>query len=110
MVNAAESFLSPTDQPDPVPAEHSGLRRRTHKQPRDAAFVVESLSKIPFRPHPPEIGFDSLGIIVVRHDNEIVAPRIELVDVAPCPPSTSPRNYRSFIIDMSNKYKLRFSL
>jgi hypothetical protein len=108
VVNAATSFMSPTHQPDPLPRDPSSLRRRPHKQPKDAAFVVESLGKLVFRLQPPDVGFDSLGVIVVRHDNEVPVPSVELVEGPPSPPSTSPRSYRSFIIDMANKYRLRF--
>jgi hypothetical protein len=108
VVNLADSFLSPLDQPDPLPAQLDRLRRNSHAQPQDATFVVDSLGKLAFRQNPSEVGFDSMGIIVVRHDNELPHPRVELVHESPCPPITSPRHYRSFIVDMGNKYRVRF--
>lgn len=108
VVNAAGSFISPTDPPDPIPSEVAGLRRRTHAQPKDAAAVIEMLERLPLRQDPPEVGFDSVGIIVVSHDNELPRPRVALVTGPPCPPAASPRSYDSFIIDVSNKYRRRF--
>lgn len=108
VVNIADQFLSPTHQPDPVPRELARLRRRKHNQPKDAASVVEALGKLPFRKGPPDVGFDSLGIIVVYHDNDVGSPRIELRTDDPCPPATSPRSSRSYVIDMGNKYRVRF--
>lgn len=108
VVNSASRFLSPTDQPDPLPESVTGLRRRNHRQPQDAAGVVEMLERLPFRQDPPGVGFDSVGIIVVSHDNEVPTPHVELVTSPPCPPSASPRSYASFVIDICNKYKRRF--
>jgi len=108
VVNAADSFLSPTDQPDPLPPSPAGLRRRLHNQPRDAAGVIEMLERLPLRKQPPELGFDSVGIIVVTHDNEIPNPAVRLLEMPPSPPPASPRSYPSFIIDICNKYRHRF--
>lgn len=108
VVNSAPRFLSPTDQPDPLPKSASDLRRRDHRQPQDAAGVVEMLERLTFRQDPPAVGFDSVGIIVVSHDNELPVPHVELVTAPPSPPSASPRSYASFIIDICNKYKRRF--
>jgi hypothetical protein len=108
VVNTAPRFLSPTDQPDPLPPSLPELRRRDHRQPKDAAGVIQMLERLPLRQDPPVVGFDSVGIIVVSHDNELPVPHVELVTSPPCPPPASPRNYASFIIDICNKYQRRF--
>ena len=108
VVNLADTFMSPTDQPDPLPASISELRRRKHKQPRDAIGVIEMLERLPMRQDAPEFGFDSLGIVVVSHDNELPTPKVDLITDSPCPPAASPRSYNSFLIDICNKYKRRF--
>jgi hypothetical protein len=108
VVNIAATFLSPTDQPDPLPEEVARLRRRTHRQPEDTERVVEMLERLPMRTDPPDAGFDSVGIIVVSHDNDLPAPTVELVTSLPSPPVASPRSYRSFVIDVANKYSRRF--
>ena len=108
VVNCASSFLSPTDQADPISSIPAELRRRQHRQPKDAAGVVQMLERLPLRQDPPDVGFDSVGIIVVSHDNELPTPNVELMTMPPSPPSASPRNYNSFIIDICNKYRRRF--
>lgn len=108
VVNAAASFVSPLDQPDPIPVTSPELRRKKHKQPKAAAGVVEMLERLPLRQDPPETGFDSLGIIVVSHDNELPVPSVELITSLPCPQTASPRSYQSFLIDICNKYRRRF--
>jgi len=108
VVNTSETFLSPTDQPDPLPQDSRELRRRKHKQPKDAEGVIVMLERLPLRQDPPAVGFDSLGIVVVSHDNELPTPKVDLVTGVPCPPTASPRSYRSFIIDIANKYQRRF--
>ena len=109
VVNTASTFISPTDQSDPIAIDTSGLRRRKHKQPHDASAVIDMLERLPLRQEPPAVGFDSVGIIVVSHDNEVPEPRVELITGAPSPPVASPRSYRSFIIDVANKYQRRFA-
>ncbi|MEQ1892996.1 MAG: hypothetical protein ABL998_10670 [Planctomycetota bacterium] len=108
VVNIASSFLSPTDQKDPLPTETSALRRRTHRQPTDAERVIEMLERLPIRHDPPDVGFDAMGIIVVSHDNELPDPGVTLIEDSPSPVRASPRNYNSFLIEVCNKYTRRF--
>jgi hypothetical protein len=109
VVNTSASWISPTDQPDPLPADTARLWRRSHKQPRDAAKVIQMLEQLPRRERTPGFGFDSLGIIAVRHDNELPVPNVDLIRVSPYLPVANSTNYESFVWDISNKYEKRFA-
>lgn len=108
VVNLSPVFLSPTDQPDPMPHDSAKLRRRKHSQPKDATGVVTMLERLPIRQGPPDFGFDSLAVVVVSHDNELPTSDVRLISDPPSPALASPRNYDSFLIDVCNKYRKRF--
>lgn len=102
MINAGATFISPDRQRD-------GGRDivSTHRQPGDAASVVEKVEELPRRSGRDEFGFDGLGVVVVDMANDGTA--VNLVRVPPAPQPGEVFYYDDMITRIANEYDGRFA-
>lgn len=102
MVNASETFVSPGRQSRNEPP-HVSL----HRQPADAATVIEKIKEIPRRSGLSGHGFDGLGIVVVDAPND--GRPITLVTGPPAPQRGEIFYYDDMLARVANEYDSRFS-
>lgn len=102
MVNAATTFVSPELQALPRRDEIS-----VHNQPTDANTVIAKIKEIPRRTSPTAVGFDGLGIIVVRAAND--GSPVVLVAGPPAPTPGDIFYYDDMLSRVANEYDTRFA-
>ncbi len=102
MINAGATFISPDRQRD------SGRDIvSTHRQPGDAAGVVEKVEELPRRSGRDEFGFDGLGVVVVDMAND--GSPVNLVVAPPAPQPGEVFYYDDMITRVANEYDSRFA-
>lgn len=105
LVNAAETFLSPDKNEwdlSRIPARISVHRRK------DAPLVLEGLEKLQRRSKVGDDGFDAVGVVVVKCQND--GTPIEVINESPpAPDSTSDFHYGRFVRRLAQLYGTRFA-
>jgi hypothetical protein len=91
IINVADTFVSPV-----------GTRNR-HHQPQDALGAIAKVEQLPRRPGDEGVGYDGLGIILLKLKN----------DGSPVALATSPTipvnyEYERMIVRIANEYDVRF--
>lgn len=99
MVNAAETFVSP-----------SGIGSiNRHDQPQDAARVVSMLrTALPLAKNMRDLGFDAIGTTVVDCRND--GSPVTLVSGAPAPLTSEHHHYERMIRSICAEYRSRFQM
>lgn len=105
MVNAAESFVSPDLNKLGLAQDDWVITQ--HKQPRDAAGVMEKVKELPRRNRPGEEGFDALGIVVVDCSND--GTPVQVVTGPPSPGLTDDYHYAQMIRRIASDFAYRYS-
>ncbi|CAN5622494.1 hypothetical protein BH24ACT13_BH24ACT13_05580 [soil metagenome] len=104
-VNNAEEFLSPLlnafDLAERSPAV------TPHRQPADTERVLRKVAEIPRRSASSEIGFDAVGITVMRLRND--GGPVEIVGDSPAPQPGDSFHYGSMVVRMANEYDTTFA-
>ena len=99
MVNAAETFVSPS---------RMGSINR-HDQPQDAARVVSMLrTALPLAKNMRDLGFDAIGTTVVDCRND--GSPVTLVSGAPAPLTSEHHHYERMIRSICAEYRSRFQM
>ena len=104
IVNLAETFVSTGRNKADLSSHEVEITR--HKQPMAAQRTIEKLREIPRRTQLGEVGFDALGILVIKMAND-GSP----VTVVNGPPSPGPRdvlNYEQMIHRVASLYATKF--
>jgi hypothetical protein len=104
VVNCADEFISPGLNNFPLRERDPVVSK--HRQPRDAASVIEKLTEIPRRAREGEEGFDALAITVIRCRND--GSRVELVDRAPAPQPGEIHHYEWTIHRLAQLYEQKY--
>jgi hypothetical protein len=104
MVNLSNSFISPDRNrfdlsKQPVIVTH-------HDQPRVTVRVIEKLLDLPRRTKTGEVGFDALGIVVVKCKNDGSA--VTIVNSPPAPKPGDIHHYEAMIRRVAQLYNTRF--
>lgn len=109
MVNAADSFYSPTYRLNGVVDDPADREVSLHRQPQDAFRAVQKLKNIPRRRSIDEEGYDALAILVVSARNDGSA--WKLVDDLEygAPESASIWNYVAVVQRIAELYRERFA-
>lgn len=102
MVNTAATFISSDLNASPSPTAVVS----THRQPRDAAGIVEKLREIPRRATSSENGYDGLAIVAIDCRND--GSPVELVTSPPAPQPGDVYHYASMIGRVGNEYDTTF--
>jgi hypothetical protein len=102
MINASESFISPTNQ-----SAQRTTNVARHNQPTVTVSVMQKMKEIPRRSKAMEEGFDALGIVIVVCAND--GTEIELVSGPPAPPPTDDFSYGMMIRRIQHKYEVAFA-
>lgn len=79
-----------------------------HNQPQDTARVISKIRELPRRVSVQEVGFDAVGITVVKCSN--AGTRVELVDGPPAPQPADIDYYDNMIRRVAQLYEARFGL
>lgn len=99
MVNAAETFVSPSGM--------GSINR--HDQPQDAARVVSMLrTALPLAKNMRDLGFDAIGTTVVDCRND--GSPVTLVSGAPAPLTSEHHHYERMIRSICAEYRSRFQM
>ncbi|MFJ4583750.1 hypothetical protein [Streptomyces echinatus] len=97
MVNASETFLSPTNEG----------KVNTHSQPRVMQRTIDTLTSLPRRSHHSDQGFDGFAIVVVDMTND--GTPCELVTTPPAPQPRDVLHYDRMLQRVAHEFDSRFS-
>lgn len=78
-----------------------------HRQPADTLRVLQKIAEIPRRSASSEVGFDGVGVTVLRLRND--GSPVEIVEGLPAPPRGDSFHYGSMIVRMANEYDTTFA-
>lgn len=104
LVNAAESFISPTIAGNSDIRETVRISR--HRQPNDAKRIIETVGELPRRSDSASVGFDGIAAIVVDCRND--GSPVRLVDEPPSPEIDSVYRYEVMVRRAAHLYASRF--
>lgn len=104
MVNFADRFVSPIVNKRGL--EEPEIVFSQHRQPDDAASVVQKLHELPRRTGTGERGYDALGIVLVDCRND--GSEVGLVTGPPAPSVGTDYHYDQMIRRATNHYAYRF--
>lgn len=104
MVNIADTFTSTDRNKWPLAERPAEVTK--HRQPEDAVSVLEKIREIPRRGSTQEAGFDALGFVLVRCQNDGSA--VEIVDKPPAVMPGDVLHYESMIRRVAKLYESRF--
>jgi hypothetical protein len=104
MVNRASKFISPSFNKRGLAGGE--LEYSVHKQPGDAASVVQKLHELPRRAGVGERGYDAFGIVLVDCKND--GSPVTLVTDPPAPAKGNDYHYDQLIRRTTNHYSFRF--
>ncbi|MBV7698744.1 hypothetical protein [Streptomyces sp. TRM70350] len=97
MVNASETFHSPTNEG----------KVNTHSQPRVMQRTIDTVASLPRRSHHSDQGFDGLAIVVVDMEND--GTPCELVTAPPAPQPDDVLHYDRMLQRVAHEFDSRFS-
>ena len=103
-VNSSTSFVSSVT--NNYPLDTFPTRYTPHRQPGDTERVVQKIKEIPRRSASSEVGFDGVGISVLKFRND--GGPVELVSRPPAPQPGDSFHYGSMIVRMANEYDTTF--
>lgn len=104
-VNCADEFVSPVINNFPLATTSPTIT--SHRQPSDTMRVLQKVAEIPRRSASSEVGFDGIGVTVLRFRNDGGPVRIVAEPPAPAPGDTF--YYGSMIMRMANEYDTTFA-
>lgn len=104
-VNSSDEFLSPLLNSRRLTAHEPVVTK--HRQPEDTARVIRKVSEIPRRSASSEVGFDAIGITVLRVRND--GGTVDVVSDPPAPQPGDSFHYGSMIVRMANEYDTTFA-
>lgn len=104
-INNAEDFVSPVVNNYPL-VDHKP-QVTVHRQPADTIRVLQKIAEIPRRSASSEVGFDGVGVTVLRLRND--GSPVEIVEGPPAPPPGDSFHYGSMIVRMANEYDTTFA-
>jgi hypothetical protein len=84
------------------------LKITKHRQPADTIRVLEKVAQLPRRSGKAGVGFDAVGVTVLRLVNDGNTP-VELVETPPAPQPGSNFHYGTMIVRMANEYDATFA-
>jgi hypothetical protein len=105
IVNISERFISPTRNHWKIGTQPTVINN--HRQPSDAASVIEKIHQLMRRSKPGGEGFDAMGTVVIDCAND--GTPITLFPGAPAPKSGDFDHYEQFIGRLAHLYATRFS-
>lgn len=105
MVNLADRFVSPIRNPWSLGSVTTVVN--AHRQPKEATAVVTKVRQLPRRSSTGAVGFDALGLIVVRCSND--GTPVVVTDESPAPSPGDSLHYDSFIERIETIYSSRFA-
>ncbi len=103
MINIADRFISSDRNSGRRPADYEW---NEHPQPRFVEITMETMDQLPRRMRPGEDGYDALGVVVVRCQND--GSRVTIHTSAPAPQAGQVYHYASFIARLRGFYESRF--
>jgi hypothetical protein len=106
MVNTAPFFVSPGRVGYCPKCGHRVSPVNRHKQPEDAARVIEKVKQLPRRASVKEEGFDALAIVAVECRND--GSPVTLVEGPPAPAQGDILEYNQMIARLAHLYEARF--
>lgn len=104
-VNNSDDFVSPV-----VNSHRLGDRAPVitpHRQPADTLRVLQKIAEIPRRSVSSEVGFDGIGVTVLRLRNN--GDPVTVVSDPPAPAAGDAFDYGSMIVRMANEYDTTFA-
>lgn len=103
-INAADEFVSSVSNPFPLSTVPARVTK--HDQPKAVEQVLEKVSELPRRTGRTGVGFDAIGVSVLKFENR--GGPVELVTDRPAPQHGDPFEYAGMIVRMANEYDTRF--
>lgn len=104
MVNAAETFISPGMNDFDLSSTPPHISN--HKQPKDAASVVEKLRELPRRSRDGEEGYDAFAILVVECRND--GTPVTIVTDPPAPQAGDVDHYEMAVHRLVQLYEQKY--
>ena len=104
-VNAAGQFASSVVNNRPLDGDPPQVT--SHTQPKDVLRVIKKIGELPRRTTTGAVGFDGIGMTVLRFENR--GGPVEIVDTPPAPQRGDAFFYDDMIIRMANEYDSRFA-
>ena len=105
-VNVSDQFIS--SNPKNVTLMTHGLEPDVsiHKQPADTLSMMNKLSQLRTRADSSGVGFDALGVTVLKMVND--GTPVEIVNDPPAPAPGAPFHYATMIMRMATRYDTQF--
>lgn len=104
-INNADTFVSPVVNNYPLTDHEPQVT--IHRQPADTQRVLQKIAEIPRRSASSEVGFDGVGVTILRLRND--GTPVEIVEGPPAPPPGDSFHYGSMIVRMANEYDTTFA-
>lgn len=104
-INNSDDFLSPVVNNYSLADREAQVT--AHRQPADTLRVLQKITEIPRRSASSEVGFDGVGVTILRLRND--GSPVELVEGLPAPPPGDTFHYGSMIVRMANEYDTTFA-
>jgi len=103
-INAAERFRSSVSNAFPAGAMPPRITR--HTQPKDVEGVLRKVAELPRRSGTTGVGFDGIGVTILKFENE--GGPVDVVSGPPAPQPGDPFYYDGMIVRMAHEYDSRF--
>jgi hypothetical protein len=104
-VNNAHDFVSPVVNNYSLDGRAPAVT--SHRQPADTIRVLQKVAEIPRRSASSEVGFDGIGVTVLRLRNN--GEPVSVVSEPPAPAPGDAFHYGSMIVRMANEYDTTFA-
>jgi hypothetical protein len=104
-INNSEDFISPVVNNYSLEGREPQVT--AHRQPADTLRVLQKITEIPRRSASSEVGFDGIGVTILRLRND--GSPVEIVEGPPAPPPGDTFHYGSMIVRMANEYDTTFA-
>ncbi len=103
MINCSDTFISPDRNRKRIRPSHAAVSR--HRQPEVARRTLDAVMKLPRRSGPDDIGFDAIGVTMVRCSNDRQPVTVDLVENAAMPEILG---YDAFVRRLAHLYSTKF--
>ncbi len=107
IVNSAEEFISTDINKWDLATRPAEISK--HSQPRDAELIIQGLRNLQRRARVEDVGFDAVGVIVIRCRNDGMSPVEVVTSHPPAPTRTDDFDYERFVNRLSHLYASRFA-
>lgn len=107
LVNIADTFISPLNNPWPMSPPTHPPKINLHKQPKNATGMIEKIRQLPRRSTTGQGGFDALGLALIKCENNGTPVELHLNE--PNPQVGDFLYYDNFIERIETIYSQRFA-